>query len=173
MRLAFDEAMGASEQNGRPLLMVDIDGVISLHGVPDGSAIEGRLCTVDGFVIYLSQTAAQLLLELQDDYELVWASGWEERADEHLPHLLGLPRGLSHLRFERAVGTSHAHWKLEAIEAHAEGRPLAWIDDSLDAACESWAAEREAPTLLVRTDPRRGLTDAEARELRDWAAGLS
>ncbi len=152
-----------------PLLMVDIDGVISLHGVPPGGAVQTRLCTVDGFVVCLSLTAAELLRELAAAYELVWASGWEERADEHLPHLLGLPRGLAHLHFERAVGRANAHWKLAAIEAHAAGRPLAWIDDSLDGTCEAWAAARSAPTLLVRTDPRVGLTSAEARTLSAWA----
>ena len=40
--------------------------------------------------------------------ELVWASGWEERANDHLPHLLGLPGGMPFLRFDRAVGRTNA-----------------------------------------------------------------
>jgi hypothetical protein len=31
---------------------------------------------------------------------------------------------------------------------------------------------RAAPTLLVQTDPRRGLTAAEARQLTNWARTL-
>ena len=105
--------------------MVDIDGVISLFGVPDKDDTpdtpRGSLHAVDGTVHFLSATAAAHLLELSQLYDLVWASGWEERAEEHLPRLLGLPAGLPYLRFEREPGNSGAHWKLEAIERFAAG----------------------------------------------------
>jgi hypothetical protein len=166
-----------------PLLMVDIDGVISLFGGweragpgQSGQGGERRLAgsfhSIDGTPHFLSSTAAAHLLDLSSLFELVWASGWEERANEHLPHLLGMPPGLPFLRFERAVGHSNAHWKLDAIEAFAGQRPLAWIDDALNDACHEWAAARAAPTLLVQTDPQRGLTAPEARQLADWARAL-
>ena len=153
--------------------MVDIDGVISLFGVPfeddTGDTPRGSLHAVDGTVHFLSATAAAHLLELSHLYELVWASGWEERADEHLPRLLGLPAGLPHLSFGREPGSSGAHWKLEAIERFAEGRALAWLDDCFNDACHRWAAARTSPTLLVATEPRDGLTERECRLLREWA----
>ena len=61
------------------------------------------------------------------------------------------------------------HWKLEAIDAYAGRRPLAWIDDALGPECHQWAAARPAPTLLVQTAPELGLTSREARLLADWA----
>ena len=153
--------------------MVDIDGVISLFGVPleddTGNTPRGSLHAVDGTVHFLSATAATHLLELAELYELVWASGWEERAEEHLPRLLGLPTGLPYLRFGREPGSSGAHWKLEAIESFARGRALAWVDDCFNEACHRWAAVRESPTLLVSTDPRHGLTARECSLLREWA----
>jgi hypothetical protein len=154
--------------------MVDIDGVISLFASgwsarPPG---QGAFHSIDGIPHFLSATAAAHLLALRAHFSLVWASGWEEKANEHLPHLLGLPRELPFLRFERAVGRSHAHWKLEAIERYAGGRPLAWIDDALDPACDRWAAARAAPTLLVPTRPEEGLTDREAERLTSWARSL-
>jgi hypothetical protein len=165
----------------RPLLMVDIDGVISLfggrqlgagwqqQGAPaEGQPIVGSLHSIDGTLHYLSSTAAAHLLALVSVFDLVWASGWEERANEHLPHLLGLPAELPFLRFSRAVGRSHAHWKLEAIDAYAGERPLAWVDDALDDACREWARTRTAPTLLVQTEPERGLTEREAARLELW-----
>jgi hypothetical protein len=76
------------------------------------------------------------------------------------------------LRFDREVGRSNAHWKLDAIERHGGRRPLAWIDDALDADCHAWAERRAAPTLLVQTDPRVGLTGREAELLVAWARGL-
>ena len=42
---------------------------------------------------YLSADAARHLLSLARVFDLVWASGWEEKADEYLPHLLGVPAG--------------------------------------------------------------------------------
>ena len=156
--------------------MVDIDGVISLFGVPakddTGDTPRGSLHAVDGTVHFLSATAAGHLLELSQLYELVWASGWEERADEHLPRLLGLPAGLAHVRFGREPGNSGAHWKLQAIERFAQGRALAWVDDCFNEACHRWAAARESPTLLVSTEPRRGLTAGESSLLCEWALAL-
>jgi len=162
--------------------MVDIDGVISLFGGWERAELSqsgeagdrpgGSFHSIDGTPHFLSSTAAAHLLDLSSLFELVWASGWEERANEHLPHLLGMPPGLPFLRFERAVGRSNAHWKLDAIEAFAGQRPLAWIDDALNDACHEWAAARAAPTLLVQTDPQRGLTAPEAKQLADWARAL-
>jgi hypothetical protein len=179
--------MQAKEQ---PLLMVDIDGVISLFGFAGQApwvggqsadrpsreiAHEIAFHTVEGIPHCLSRTAAAHLLELAEDFELVWASGWEERAEEHLPALLGLPAGLPFLRFGRGVGgigSTNAHWKLTAIESYAGTRPLAWIDDSFNDACHEWARARPAPTLLVQTSPERGLTSTESSRLTHWARAL-
>jgi hypothetical protein len=154
----------------KPLLMVDIDGVLSLFGFPHDPP-EGSWHSIDGIPHFLSAAAARHLLALVSLFELVWCSGWEEKADEYLPHLLGLPRGLPHLSFERgaAAGESlHGHWKLAAIDAYAGTRPLAWVDDCINDACRSWANARRAPTLLVRTSPAQGLTKQEAVQLRAW-----
>lgn len=160
----------------KPLLMVDIDGVISLFGGVTrerlGGSVEGSFHAIEGIPHFLSATAAAHLLALEPSFELVWASGWEERAGEHLPHLLGLPKSLPFLRFSRAVGRANAHWKLDAIGAYAAGRPLAWIDDAFNPACHEWAAARSAPTLLVQTDPEVGLTTVETRQLEGWARAL-
>jgi hypothetical protein len=160
--------------------MIDIDGVISLFG-GGGAGIdpytrpEGIFRSIDGIPHFLSATAAAHLLALAADFDLVWCSGWEEKAEEYLPHLLGLPAGLPFLRFERSrgAGTSiSGHWKLAAIEAYAGARPLAWIDDAFDESCHAWADARPAPTLLVQTAPAYGLTSTETRQLTEWAQAL-
>jgi hypothetical protein len=70
--------------------------------------------------------------------------------------------------------SARAHWKLAAIDAFAgPDRPLAWVDDAFNDACHAWAAERGAPTLLVRTEPRDGLVDEHAAWLRAWAQALA
>jgi len=186
------EPIGRPKESARPLLLVDVDGVISLFGgfggpaattgAPSGGGAQageptGALHSIEGIPHFLSSTAAGHLLELSELYELAWASGWEERADEHLPHLLGLPAGLPFLRFERDVGGrtgARAHWKLAAIDAFAgAGRAVAWLDDAFNDACRRWAAQRAAPTLLVQTAPARGLTAVEASCLLGWARELT
>ncbi|HYM55809.1 MAG TPA: hypothetical protein VES97_10625, partial [Solirubrobacteraceae bacterium] len=132
----------------------------------------GSFHSIDGIPHFLSSTAAAHLLDLACVFDPVWASGWEEKANEHLPHLLGLPATFPFLRFARSPGRSNAHWKLDSIDAYAGGRPLAWIDDALSPACHEWAAARPAPTLLVQTEPERGLTAREAQLLADWAEQL-
>ncbi len=156
----------------RPLLLVDIDGVISLFSFDPGARPEGAFHSIDGIPHFLSSSAAEHLLALARNFELVWASGWEEKANEYLPHLLGLPK-LPHLSFEHSVGRTNAHWKLDAIDAYASAiRPLAWIDDAFNDACHGWADMRGAPTLLVQTIPASGLTGREAEMLERWAISL-
>ena len=66
----------------------------------------------------------------------MWATGWEEKANEYLPLLLDLPDDeLPVLTFDGRAVFGTAHWKLEAIDEYAGDRPAAWIDDSLDERC--------------------------------------
>jgi hypothetical protein len=174
--LAHDDRSGfGAHVRPRPLLLVDIDGVISLFAFDAGTQPDGSFHSIDGIPHFLSSTAAKHLLALSPMFELAWASGWEEKANEYLPHLLGLP-ALPHLSFEHGVrGTrrANAHWKLDAIEAYAGARPLAWIDDAFNEACHEWARARGVPTLLVQTTPASGLTQREAEILERWAQALA
>jgi hypothetical protein len=153
----------------RPLLLVDVDGVLSLFG----PGVDRSLCTpalVEGIPHLLSRPAAELLGELAERFECVWCTGWEDRADGHLPYLLGLPPGWPHVAFSDRPEID-AHWKLRAIDAYAGAdRPVAWIDDAHDERCRAWAAARPGPTLLVTTDPAVGLTREQAAQLATWPA---
>jgi hypothetical protein len=153
----------------KPLLFVDIDGVLSLWGFGmDGWPNDGAWHQIDGISHFLSARAARNLLALCTLFDPVWCSGWEEKADEYLPRLLGLPR-FPHLSFQRNPGRELAHWKLDAIESYAENRSLAWVDDALNDACFDWAQRRSTPTLLVATQPATGLDDEAAATLERWA----
>ncbi|HEX3691480.1 MAG TPA: HAD domain-containing protein [Solirubrobacteraceae bacterium] len=158
----------------RPLLLIDIDGVISLFGFDATRPPPGRFLLVDGIPHFLSAGAADLLGDLDDDFELVWCSGWEEKADEYLPFALGLPAGLRHLTFAGAAAKDpERHWKLPAIERYAgPDRALAWIDDQFDLTCHDWADARRAPTELVATNPAVGLTAEHVARVRAWAQAL-
>jgi HAD domain in Swiss Army Knife RNA repair proteins len=154
-----------------PILFLDVDGVISLFGFePGAEQLPGPLHWIDGMAHFIPGDVGERLVRLAEGFELVWATGWEERANEHLPFILGLPfRDLPFLTFDGRAVFGSAHWKLDAIDAYADVRPAAWIDDNIDDECTAWAEGRSAPTLLVKTDPAVGLTDEHVRELLGWA----
>ena len=121
----------------------------------------------------INESCGPRLTRLSERYELVWATGWEEKANEYLPYLLRLEVSeLPVLTFDGRAVFGSAHWKVGAIDEYARGRPAAWVDDFLDEECERWAAQREEPTLLVRTESHSGLTDELVDLLIGWADSL-
>lgn len=151
-------------------MAVDIDGVISLFGFEEQPP-HTQLQLVDGVPHCISLPVGDRLLRLAEQFDLVWASGWEDKANFYLPQLLGMPE-LPHVAFDLAARDGDAHWKLAALEAYAGTRPLAWTDDNFDRSCYEWAERRLQPTLLVPTEPHLGLEEGHVGALDTWAASL-
>jgi hypothetical protein len=158
-----------------PILAVDIDGVISLFGFdqpepgrggPNNAPGEYHL--IDGMLHCIALETGPRLERLSKTYEVIWASGWEDRANDHLPGILGL-RQFPYLTFDGRARFGTAHWKLHALEDYSDSRPLAWIDDNLDDSCHEWAEKRPAPTLLVPTESDVGLLDVHVEAIEQWA----
>lgn len=157
-----------------PILFVDVDGVISLFGFPATGRAPGRFHWIDGVAHCIGEHSGERLRRLEGRFELVWATGWEEKANEYLPHLLELSRReYPVLTFDGRAVFGSAHWKLDAIERYARGRSAAWIDDSLDETCHAWAARRREPTLLVETESPVGITDEHVERLLRWADAVA
>lgn len=151
---------------------MDVDGVLSLFGFDHVAPPPGFPVLVDGTPHWMSSHAGNLLMRLEATFECVWCTGWEERAEEHLPRLLGLKGGWEHLSFRDRPEVA-AHWKLGAIDERVgTHHPVAWVDDAHDDACREWAAARPGPTLLVATRPEHGLTTEHVEQLEAWAADL-
>lgn len=173
---ASRDTVGVGTPREKPILLVDVDGVISLFGFARDARPAGRFEMVDGIAHFLSASAGEHLRRLADAYEPAWCTGWEEKANDYLPRALGLDGPWPHLSFDRAAGPGRSiqgHWKLDAIDAYAGARPLAWIDDAHGDACEAWATARErtgSPTLLVTTEPAVGVTERHVERLLAWAA---
>ena len=156
----------------RPVLAVDVDGVISLFGFdepPAGSLARFEL--IDGVVHCISLLAGERLRRLGELYDMVWATGWEEKANDYMPNVLGMPE-LPFITFEDAPRFGSAHWKLGPLDSYGRGKAVAWIDDSFDESCYEWARERKEPTLLVPTEPDLGLEEAQTETLIAWARSL-
>jgi hypothetical protein len=156
----------------RPILAVDVDGVISIFGFDKPPERDlARFELIDGVVHCISLLSGERLHRLAERFELIWASGWEDKANYYLPTLLGLPE-LPHLTFDGAARFGSAHWKLGPLERHCRGRALAWVDDNLDESCYEWARQRPEPTLLMPTRSAAGLEEVETEALLAWAEGL-
>lgn len=158
----------AAQAEKRPLLFLDVDGVIALDlfskGLPPGEMRDSPLG-----LIYLPDRSGELVRELAKRFDLVWATGWEHHANSGLADALGLREELPVITFGKKARAGSAEWKLKRVSSYAGGRPAAWLDDNFAGRHERWAAHRSAPTLLVRVDPRGGLAPDHVERLLRWA----
>jgi hypothetical protein len=155
----------------RPLLLVDVDGVLNpwqAVRLPIGFR-EYRF--FPGERVLLSAGHGDLLRELAGSFELVWATAWEHKANRLICPVLALPE-LPVIEFP-LTGPDYLFRKLPAVVDSVGDRPCAWIDDEHQPDHHVWARERGAPTLLIDIDPAEGLTARVAGRLADWAATLS
>ena len=170
--------------NVRPLLLIDIDGVLNpghFPGEPPDGFVEHSITVDDPFGrgprtvnVILSAQHGAWLRELAKDFELAWMTTWSEQANEHIAPRLGLPplrvvRPVILGMFDPVVS------KLNPVRQAARGRPAAWLDDQSFYGDKQWARNRNArgyPTLLIRTDYEIGLTAEHVAQLKAFAAGL-
>ncbi|WP_354699079.1 hypothetical protein DSM112329_04785 [Paraconexibacter sp. AEG42_29] len=142
----------------RPLLLLDLDGVLLPFAArPDD--IEHRLR--GELSLRFRPDTPRLLRELGRDFDLVWATMWEHRANTVVAPLLGLPP-LPVISFDDRV-PAHRTLKLPAVRRQVGDRALAWIDDSLGADAHAWpsivrrphcCSTSSRPTASSRVTPR-------------------
>ncbi|MFF7988765.1 HAD domain-containing protein [Kitasatospora xanthocidica] len=177
----------------RPVLLVDVDGPLNPDAAkphrrpaeyethrlmtPRWEAAERRRLRAWGLPnkrpkplrVWLNPAHGAALAALP--FDLVWATTWEEEANEFLAPILGLPAlpviTWSDPRPEPGAGV---FWKTPEVVAWARGRPFAWVDDLVTDADRAWVeAHHRGPALLHRVDPKVGLTAEDFAALADWA----
>ena len=153
-------------ENGsvRPLLLLDVDGVLSPTGVAVPPGFERR--STAEYSVVIRGEHRDWLGELAGGFELVWTTTWGEAANRVYGELLGLPR-LPVVRLGQLPRSGTR--KLAAVQRYVGERPLAWVDDELYDDADEWARVRPAPTLLVRTRATIGLTRADVDRLLAFA----
>jgi hypothetical protein len=144
----------------QPLLLLDVDGVIHVLG-PEPA--EGTLNSE----LLVSVRTPALIQRLAERFELVWATSWEDEANDVVAPLLGIPP-LPVVRFDGDVPLG-VSYKLPPIQKYVGDRPFAWIDDDIGNDVVAWARDRTAPTLMLAIDPQSGLLEEDAAELEGFA----
>jgi len=157
----------------KPYLLVDVDGVLNSLGNND---IEHTF-KIDGYIIEFPRNTRRFMKKLDELYDCIWATTWEQDAARFIAPELGVGQKWPVIRFwggtDYPWGTT---WKLPGVQSWIEDLdkegsfrvPIAWLDDDINQDAIDWAKER-GDTLLVTTDPVKGLTIKEYDELVRWA----
>lgn len=151
----------------RPLLLIDVDGVLNPYDLQDTTQgwVTHRLM---GYKVQLNPLHGEWLNGLADRFDLTWGTTWEDDANKLIGPIIGLPK-LPVCRFPHSGGET---WKLPDARKFVGSRAVAWIDDDLHEDADAWAAERWASTLLLHIDPLHGLQPEHIAELERFASSL-
>ncbi len=162
-RRAYGFGPGATSRDPRPLVAIDVDGVIAVDEDP---AVP---CTTHAVTawrkwrreILIPDGSAEVIRALSDRCEMAWATAWSYDAHETLRDALSLPAE----PWTFVPAQFHAE---DAIASYAGGRPWAWITESASAPGQS----HRHGGLTVAVDPRRGLPSIDVEAvLRELGVG--
>ncbi|WP_157124633.1 hypothetical protein [Nocardia pseudovaccinii] len=164
---------------GRPLLVMDVDGVLAPSSVGEGFRAhmyngpgpDGSL--VSGTVLLNAEHGAWLNMVLDKGIEVAWGSSWLDLANEWIAPRIGLRQSLPVIdvgrsRWSRFGWTS----KFGPVSDYAADRALAWVDDDFGGKEPGWAEDRTRDlglsTVIVQPHPLVGLTSEHISTIDNW-----
>lgn len=167
--------MTADRATSKPLLLIDVDGVLNCFGDLGRSTVsfEAEFIAAGRYRIKVPAGAAEALHWLSDAFVCVWASTWQALAHSHIGTRLGIDAPWSYVVLDDDLAASGPTAKLAAVARYAADRPLAWVDDDLHDDAHRWVAERQRQglaTLLIQPEVNIGLTRDHVDTLLGWAS---
>ncbi len=171
------ELREAARTRERPLLLLDIDGVISLFGFPPQHPPAGRFHAIEGIPHFLSAAAAGQLHRLGR----VLRAGVGERLGGSRQRSPPAPARDAGAAAVPALASQRGRRLLHARALEARRRrgvraaSVPWPGSTTPSMFPANAGPRSGarPRCCWRTEPAVGLTDAQADRLIAWASSVS
>lgn len=163
--------------NPKPLLLLDVDGVLNCAvSNPEGKRrglMRLRLSSTQSgwtYTMHLRRDLVGPLRRAAETFDLAWATTWQYDANQpRFRGVFGLPV-LPVATFDFGSTVS----KVPGVLAFAADRPFVWIDDELDDGEVAWLdREHRLPHLVIPTEPAEGLTDDHLDRAASWAQALA
>lgn len=81
--------------------------------------------------LYVNPVVNNLLDQLAQSFDLVWATSWENNANKFISSLVGLPSDLPYVNFPGNVDNlrSYVNYKSAYLVKYAGNRRFVWFDD--------------------------------------------
>ena len=169
----------------KPLLLVDVDGVLNVFGFswegyeePD-SELE-KVFEAMGWTIRFPTGTAQRMARLNEAFDCVWATTWEERANDLIAPHLGVGADWPVIKFKGWA--RHPTWKLPDVRewcqatretgdspiAHATAKGMPMAEHVVAAQREreqaaGWPGLTTTSTPTQRRGPRSALREGSRR----------
>lgn len=189
-----DEKNSGFSENDKPLLLLDIDGVLNAYGRTylDADAAERQhddkyyQAVAEGYLLFLHKNHAEYVEELESRFEVMWATMWQWRAPR-FGEVAGYGQSWDFINFDlirgrtaqsREIGMRGAgvgSYKWPGVLHTAADRPFVWIDDDLEPWQHAWAEERHRAgtgTLFIQPNIWEGLTREHVNTAVNFADSL-
>src|SRR5690606_25793675 len=162
----------------RPLVLLDVDGVLIALALQPGPAWERHTChSCNGnYRVRHNPAHRPTLLKLAEETgaELVWATTWCDDANREIGPKIGLPE----LPVIDVLSGKDEPWvnaKVPPVADYVNGRPFVWLDDDLNDDDHAYLRRHEGvgEFLIVDVAPRSGLSAYHVQQAADWLASLA
>ena len=162
----------------KPLLGLDVDGVLNAFSEPHLLPAYTEYHAGGYWVLMNMDQHPKWIAELEEHFEIVWATMWTHKANEFIAPILGVGPYpvIDHHNLPDNIDERKLHaidsFKIATIDPYIGDRPFAWLDDDISVTAKTWASARSAPTKLVAPDSLIGFERQHVDELIEWAGSL-
>jgi hypothetical protein len=162
----------------KPLLGLDVDGVLNAFSEPHLLPDYTEYFAGGYWVLMNLGEHPQWIAELEEHFEIVWATMWTHKANEFIAPILGVGPYpvIDHHNIPDGVEWSDIAtidaMKVVTIDPYIGDRAFAWLDDDISIDAKTWADGRNGPTKLIAPDPLIGFERNHVDELINWAKSL-
>ncbi|MEU4224318.1 HAD domain-containing protein [Nonomuraea sp. NPDC026600] len=161
----------------RPLILLDVDGVLNPWHKQGPTWLSVKaICDGVTYPVVLNPEHGPMLLQLAQETgaKLVWATTWEEHANQEIGPLIGLPE-LPVIAVNSGGEVPRVHPKTPPVAEYVNRRPFVWFDDDLERADRLHLKHHAnvGAFRIIDVGPRKGLTGRHIEQAAEWLAAFA